>query len=80
MVKEDKFVIVWWNDSKVTQDWRPDTCTEDDVARCRTVGILKAEDKTKMTIALSDSYNGSVMATSTIQRGCITKIKEWRAK
>ncbi len=81
MKKEKKLVLVEWNDSKINYDnWRPDDCSEDNVAHCRTVGILKAEDTEKITIASSDSDSGFVSVTITIPKGCITKIKELRVR
>lgn len=75
-----KMVLVLWNDSSVEHGWRVDDCANDKVAHCRTVGILKAEDETKITVALGDSDCGSVMETITIPQGCITAIIKLRVR
>ena len=81
MKESIQMVLVEWLDSNVTHGWRvEDTVNIDDVAHCRTVGILKAEDETKVTLALGDSDCGSVMETITIPKGCITSIKKLRVR
>jgi len=80
MSKEFQMVLAEWLDSNVTHGWRPDDCNGDTIAHCRTVGILKAEDETKITVALGDSDGGSVMETITIPRGCITSIRKLRIR
>ena len=80
MAKRVKLILIEWQDSNVTHGWRPFDASGDDVAHCRTVGILKGEDETKITVALGDSDCGSVFETITIPRGSITSIKELRIK
>jgi len=75
-----KMVLVLWNDSNITNGWRVDDCKGDEMAHCRTVGILKAEDSEKITVALGDCDCGSVLETITIPKGCITAIKKLRIR
>lgn len=75
-----KMVLVLWNDSSIEHGWRVDDCTNDKVAYCRTVGILKAEGKEKITVALGDSDCGSVMETITIPKSCIKLIRRLRVR
>ena len=74
-MKKGTIILIEWNDSHFTQGWRQDDCKKDDVAHCRTVGILKEETNEKITIAFGDSDGGMIMETITIPKGCITKIK-----
>ena len=75
MKDELKIILIEWEDSNVIHGWRPNDCSKDDIAHCRTVGIVKAEDKKKITIALGESDCGSVLETITIPKSCITSIK-----
>ena len=79
-MSEIKMVLVEWEDSNVIHGWRPDDCRGDDIAHCRTVGILKAEGDISVTVALGDSDCGSVLETITIPRGCIKSIKKLRCR
>jgi len=78
--KSGKLILIEWNDSNVLHGWRLNDIGGDDVAHCRTVGILQGEDEAKITVAFGDSDCESVMETITIPRGCITAIKELRIK
>ena len=80
MAKKPRMVLVEWLDSNVVHGWRPDDCKEDNMAHCRTVGILKAEDEMKITVVLGDSDCGSVLESITIPKGCVTQIRELRIK
>ena len=79
-MKKGKLILVEWNDSHFTPGWRPDDCKGDDIAHCRTVGILKIEDDEKVTVAFGDSDSGCVMETITIPKGCITGIRKLRIR
>ena len=75
-----KIVLVEWEDSNVTHGWRHIDDGLDQLAHCRTVGIIQFEDDHAMTLAMGDSDCGSVLETITIPKGCVTKIKELRTK
>ena len=79
-MKKGMMVLIEWDDSNVTHGWRLDDCSGDKVAHCRTVGILKVEDETKVIVAFSDSDCGSVMETITIPRSSIKAIKKLRVR
>ncbi len=79
-MKSTRLVLVEWNDSNVMHGWRLNDCVSDEVAHCRTVGILLVDDDTKVTVAFGDSDCGSVLETVTIPKACITKIRELRVK
>ncbi len=76
----NKIVLIAWNDSNVIHGWMPKDCNNDNVAHCRTVGILQAEDDKKVTVALGESDCGSVFEKLTIPRGCIVSMRELRVK
>ena len=79
-MKALKVILVEWDDSNVTHGWRLDDAGGDVVAHCRTVGILKAEDDKKITLAFGDSDCGSVLETITIPKGCITSMRKLRVR
>ena len=80
MAKSLNAVLINWVDSNVTHGWRVDDCSGSNIAHCRTVGLLKAENEKEVTVALGDSDCGSVLETITIPRGCITSIRKLRIK
>ena len=75
-----KIVLIEWEDSNVIHGWHPDTDCPNEIAHCRTVGIVQFEDDTKITLSMGDSNYGSILEPITIPKGCITKIKELRVK
>jgi len=79
-MKLNSFVLVNWLDSNVMHGWRPDDVENDNVAHCRTVGILKHQDREKIVVAFGDSDCGSVLETITIPNGCITSIRKLRVR
>ena len=79
-MRKNKMVLVEWTDSNVVHGWSPSDCLGDDMAHCQTVGILLAEDETKITLVLGKSDSHSVLERITIPKGCITTIKELRIK
>jgi len=75
-----RLVLVEWDDSNVIHGWRVDNGNMDEVAHCRTVGILVSESETSVTVAFGESDCHSVMETITIPKGCITAIRRLRVK
>jgi hypothetical protein len=81
MQAKSRLVQVEWNDSNVMHGWRLGDClTDDDLAHCRTFGLLMVDDDKKVVIAFGDSDCGSVMETVTIPKTCITRIRDLRVK
>lgn len=80
-MKNGQLVLVEWEDSNVIHGWRlKEGSSEDDTAHCRTVGIVKEEDATKITIAFGDSDCGGIMETITIPKCSITSIQPLRKR
>ena len=79
-IQKGNFVLVEWVDSNVTHGWRPEYYDDDEVAHCRTIGILKSQDKKRVILAFGDSDCGSVMETITIPRGCILSVRELQVR
>lgn len=73
-------VLIKFSDSNVIHGWMPDDCSQDDVAHCQIVGILQAEDDTKVIVVLGDSNYNSVLEKIIIPKGCIESIRELRIK
>ena len=76
-MREGKIYLIEWNDANVMHGWRLDDI-DDNVAKCRTVGIFKSEDDISITLKFGDSGYGTIMETITIPKVCITKIRKLR--
>jgi hypothetical protein len=78
-MKEEKIVLVEWVDSNVTHGWREgESVAFDSIARCRTVGIVKIDDREKIVLAFGDSESGMVLETISIPKGCVVKVRSLR--
>ena len=78
-VRKGKMVLVNWVDSDVLHGWFAEDI-RNEMAQCRSVGILLSKNKETVDLAMGDSNRGLVLEKLSIPQGCVVSIHELEIK